>query len=60
MSGEEVDIKLADFGLAVKKLEGELRLKCGTPGYMAPEILRDEVYSEKVDIYSCGVILYFM
>jgi len=60
LEDKEVDIKLADFGLAVKKLEGELRLKCGTPGYMAPEILMGELYTEKVDIYSCGVILYFM
>jgi len=60
LKDKEVDIKLADFGLAVKKLEGELRLKCGTPGYMAPEILMGELYTEKVDIYSCGVILYFM
>jgi serine/threonine protein kinase len=60
LRSSEVDIKLADFELAVKKLGGELRLKCGTPGYIAPEIPIGELYTEKVDIYSYGVILYFM
>ncbi len=57
----DTEIKLADFGLAVRMAGFEpLRLKCGTPGYMAPEILCGETYDEKADIYSCGAILYLL
>jgi serine/threonine protein kinase len=55
------DIKIADFGLATAINCGELIFKrCGTPGYVAPEILADEKYDEKVDIFSAGVILYIL
>lgn len=54
-------MKLADFGLAQRMEQNiKLHLKCGTPGYMAPEVLRNKPYNEKADIYSCGSILYFM
>ena len=56
------DIKLADFGLAtVVTTQGEYLFKrCGTPGYVAPEILADEKYDQKVDVFSAGVILYIL
>ena len=40
-----------------------LSLRCGTPGYIAPEVFRANdlnIYDEKCDIYSTGVILYTM
>jgi calcium/calmodulin-dependent protein kinase I len=35
-----------------------MTMKCGTPGYIAPEILRSQGYTEKADIFSAGVIMY--
>ncbi len=58
------DLSIVDFGLAsfvsVKKL---LHRRCGTPGYVAPEILNLEegqVYDEKCDIFSAGIIYYIL
>jgi len=54
-------VKIADFGLAYSFAENELpELTCGTPGYMAPEIIKGNPYNEKVDIYACGVLLFFL
>ncbi|KAL2936785.1 Serine/threonine-protein kinase PEPKR2 [Bienertia sinuspersici] len=51
-------LKLADFGLALRILNGQsLSGVVGTPAYVAPEILAGE-YSEKVDIWSAGVLLH--
>ena len=55
------DVKLADFGLATLISQNDQLFKrCGTPGYVAPEILNDKKYDEKVDIFSAGVILYIL
>jgi len=54
-------VKIADFGFA-KRCEGEAPLKtqCGTPGYVAPEILMGVPYGIKADMWSIGVILYIL
>lgn len=56
------DIVLGDFGLAdFYKFDGNyLYRRCGTPGYVAPEILRGMPYDYKVDIYSIGVLMYIL
>lgn len=60
-SQNDSEIKIADFGLAASIHNNDLLFKrCGTPGYVAPEILEDERYDEKVDIFSAGVILYIL
>ncbi|RKP16018.1 Pkinase-domain-containing protein, partial [Rozella allomycis CSF55] len=58
------EIKIGDFGLATKVNDKGERKKtiCGTPNYIAPEILfnNDVGHSYEVDIWSLGVILYTM
>ena len=54
---EENNLKIADFSLS-DYYEGGLKGICGTPGYMAPEIFSHDIYDEKVDIFSLGVVLY--
>jgi serine/threonine protein kinase len=55
-------LKLADFGLArqfdADVDQGVTHIRAGTPLYMAPEVFRRELYSEKADMWSLGVILY--
>ena len=53
-------IKLIDFGLAGSLNTGLLKTPCGTPNYVAPEILRQKPYDTKVDMWSIGVILYII
>ena len=53
-------IKISDFGLSTKFKGGKMFLRCGSPGYVAPEILNDEGYDQKSDIFSVGMILYIM
>lgn len=56
-----VEPKLADFGLAVVLPPGHtLQGLAGSPSYMAPEVIWGEPYGAAVDIWSLGVILYFM
>lgn len=53
-------IKISDFGLA-RFLSGELAsTACGTPGYVAPEIVMGQAYGKAVDYWSIGVILYIL
>jgi len=65
VEGEEDDskVKIADFGFA-KSFGGEageqLMTSCGSPGYVAPEILTAESYDKSVDMWSVGVILYIL
>ena len=53
----DYEFKIADFGLASECKEEQL-LRCGSPGYVAPEILKKMNYGKKVDIFSAGIILY--
>ena len=55
-------IKLTDFGLSkmVKKTKEKAFTICGTPQYLAPEILSDEGYDNSVDWWSLGCVMYEM
>ncbi|GFZ19957.1 serine/threonine protein kinase 1 [Actinidia rufa] len=62
---ENGDLKVSDFGLSAVndqiRLDGLLHTLCGTPAYVAPEILAKKGYDgAKVDVWSCGVILYVL
>ncbi len=53
-------IKVSDFGLARFANQGLMTTACGTPGYIAPEIIRGAGYGQAVDFWSIGVILYIL
>jgi len=54
-------VKIADFGFAKKVYDSQsLTTQCGTPGYVAPEILEGIPYDTKSDMWSVGVILYIL
>ncbi|CAL9122787.1 unnamed protein product [Musa acuminata var. zebrina] len=59
------DLKVSDFGFSALpeqlRHDGLLHTQCGTPAYVAPEVLRRQGYDgAKADIWSCGVILYVL
>uniref|UniRef100_A0A8C6KB43 Serine/threonine-protein kinase PLK n=3 Tax=Nothobranchius TaxID=28779 RepID=A0A8C6KB43_NOTFU len=57
---DDMDVKIGDFGLATKiEFEGERKKTlCGTPNYIAPEVLCKKGHSYEVDVWSLGCILY--
>lgn len=62
---ENGDLKVTDFGLSAFtdhiRQDGLLHTTCGTPAYVAPEIISKKGYDgAKADIWSCGVILYVL
>ncbi|XP_074583537.1 CBL-interacting protein kinase 5-like [Curcuma longa] len=62
---EKGDLKVSDFGLsalgASRGQDGLLHTTCGTPAYVAPEIISKKGYDgAKADIWSCGVILFVL
>lgn len=60
--GDDAEIKLIDFGLSSKynpEVSNSLTTVAGTALYVAPEVL-DSNYDLKCDIWSCGVIMYFL
>ncbi len=53
-------IKIADFGFSKNFGEDKLKTSCGSPGYVAPEVLTNEDYDNSVDMWSVGVIIYIL
>lgn len=62
---ENEDLKVSDFGLSAlaesKHEDGLLHTTCGTPAYVAPEVINRKGYDgAKADIWSCGVVLFVL
>ncbi|KAL8236106.1 hypothetical protein R6Q59_017187 [Mikania micrantha] len=62
---ESGNLKVSDFGLSAvsesRWQDGLLHTMCGTPAYVAPEVINTKGYDgEKADIWSCGVILFVL
>ncbi|KAG6402052.1 hypothetical protein SASPL_138922 [Salvia splendens] len=62
---DDGNLKVSDFGLSAvaesKRQDGLLHTTCGTPAYVAPEVITRKGYDgAKSDIWSCGVILFVM
>ncbi|CAG8493680.1 9963_t:CDS:2 [Acaulospora morrowiae] len=51
-------VKIADFGLSKVVWDEKTMTPCGTVGYTAPEIVKDERYSKSVDMWALGCVLY--
>ncbi|KAF9919196.1 hypothetical protein FBU30_011131 [Linnemannia zychae] len=59
MDKESMTVKVSDFGLA--KMIGDYEFQntvCGTPSYVAPEVINRSSYGKGVDMWSLGVVLY--
>lgn len=57
------NIRLIDFGLSFEENNnGSVMMQtvCGSPAYAAPELIQGQEYSNSVDIWSCGIVLYSM
>ena len=62
-NSDSIDFKVVDFGLAAYVNEDKrIFNKCGTPGFIAPEIFssKNGRYDQKCDIFSVGCILYLL
>ncbi|KAI5171174.1 hypothetical protein NEFER03_0576 [Nematocida sp. LUAm3] len=60
MVSEKNELKIIDFGLSKDTLFSSPKTFCGTPDFISPEVLERQPYTKKTDIYSAGMLLYFL
>ena len=54
-------VKITDFGLSkIVSSRDQVLDSCGTPAYVAPEVLLKQPYHNEVDVWALGVIMYLM
>lgn len=51
-------MKICDFGWAVDISDGLRNTFCGTPLYVSPDVLRGDMYDEKIDLWGIGILTY--
>ena len=57
----DLEVKLADFGLSIYSHDkSSLNMRCGSPGFIAPEILKKDPYGVKSDVFSLGCLLFYV
>ena len=54
---DDSKIMISDFGLSKTEDSGIMATACGTPGYVAPEVLAQKPYGKAVDVWSIGNIM---
>jgi serine/threonine protein kinase len=57
---DDAAIMLADFGFAKYIPDEGLKTRCGTPAFVAPEIIKGQAYKQQVDMWSCGCLIYMI
>jgi calcium/calmodulin-dependent protein kinase I len=57
---DDSSLKIADFGFSKKCPEAGLTSMCGTPGYVAPELLEKIPYDWQCDMWSLGVVVFIL
>ena len=59
IEGDKLELKIIDFGFSRYLPEDQLFSKqLGSENYMAPEIVKNETYNDKVDIWSATIVIY--
>eukprot|EP01084_Bolivina_argentea_P053151 97582_1 len=58
--GDDLAIKISGFDYVGVCKDGPCGTPCGTPNYVAPEILKKMKYKTEVDMWACGMVLYIM
>lgn len=59
VNAENLHVCITDLGMACRESDAlQVGMVCGTPGYIAPEILKKKVFTNKADIFSLGSILF--
>lgn len=55
---DDADVKVVDFGFAKYCNEQKLKTQCGSPAYVAPELIKGEHYGTSVDMWAMGVVVF--